>query len=364
MPRLAKGKIMTRTASLMIVLLLVFGTAAYCNEGADDSDQLGDLLTEAAEGNVGSQYLLGFMYAEGLGIDPDPVKARHWYLKAAEQGHTDAQMMLAMMAADGTGGAADQAESIKWYTAAAKQGNPDAQAMLSMIYTEGKGVTVDYVEAYKWSLMAEANGRDRATSKDWLIGRMMPAEIEEAKQRVKVFVANHPTAVKQLELAAETTDDDDMVLEKGQFTVRFPNRPKRTVMKDNDQLRAVHYQSLNAGGKVQYNASFQYFKQNKLIDDQVQFEFLYDYLVGRTIYAYKHKLQKKHARFRNYNAAMFKHMSHVDGVEKIHEGIIFIAEGDFVSLTCVYPSDVTPSPSFGSFINSFEFTQSESELID
>lgn len=42
------------------------------------------------EGNAKSQYLLGHLYQEGLGIQKNNIKARSWYKKAALQGNVQA----------------------------------------------------------------------------------------------------------------------------------------------------------------------------------------------------------------------------------------------------------------------------------
>ncbi len=48
-------------------------------------------LTIAAEGgDAMSQFLLGYMYGAGRGVERDSVKAFEWFLKAAEQGIPEA----------------------------------------------------------------------------------------------------------------------------------------------------------------------------------------------------------------------------------------------------------------------------------
>ncbi len=84
-------------------------------------------LTKAAEQNVVSaQFKLGMAYELGYGVNPDPVKAREWYMKAAEAGHAGAATRLALML-DKSG---EKEEAKILYARAALAGDPIASAML------------------------------------------------------------------------------------------------------------------------------------------------------------------------------------------------------------------------------------------
>ncbi|HRU15674.1 MAG TPA: hypothetical protein P5017_08155 [Anaerohalosphaeraceae bacterium] len=64
---------------------------------------------------------------------------------------------------------------------------------------------------------------------------------------------------------------------------------------------------------------------------------------------------KKTITFRGFPAVQFKHTTYEKGKYTIHEGMIFFVQGDFVSLTCIYPSRHIPSPGFQEYLDSFEF---------
>ena len=51
----------------------------------------------AAQGMTDAEYLLGVIYAEGIGVEMDSGKARLWLKKAAAKGHDEAQRMLKEM---------------------------------------------------------------------------------------------------------------------------------------------------------------------------------------------------------------------------------------------------------------------------
>jgi TPR repeat protein len=48
----------------------------------------------AAQGMLDAQYLMGVIFAEGLGVEQDPVAARVWLEKAIAQGHEEARDYL------------------------------------------------------------------------------------------------------------------------------------------------------------------------------------------------------------------------------------------------------------------------------
>ena len=48
----------------------------------------------AEQGHPQAQYLLGYAYYRGDGVEQDDEVAARWYSKAAEQGHADAQKAL------------------------------------------------------------------------------------------------------------------------------------------------------------------------------------------------------------------------------------------------------------------------------
>ena len=49
------------------------------------------LWPAARSGNAEAEELIGVMYALGLGVEKDPVRAFEWYLRASLKGHPGAQ---------------------------------------------------------------------------------------------------------------------------------------------------------------------------------------------------------------------------------------------------------------------------------
>lgn len=103
-----------------------------------------DLFENSAkEGNAQSQYFLGHLYQEGLGIQKNIIKARSWYKKAALQGNVQAQLQFGLLALEDY-----DPEGIKWLEQAANKGNLEAEINLGILYANGIGVRQDQGEAF------------------------------------------------------------------------------------------------------------------------------------------------------------------------------------------------------------------------
>jgi S1-C subfamily serine protease len=79
--------------------------------------------TLAEKGDADAQYLVGYLYDDGLGVEHDLAEAAHWYRMAAEQQHTHAQFNLAIFYADGLGLPRDPVEAYRWFMLAADTGD-------------------------------------------------------------------------------------------------------------------------------------------------------------------------------------------------------------------------------------------------
>jgi TPR repeat protein len=99
----------------------------------------------AETGHMDSQFNLGLMYENGIGIAKDEKEAIVWYLKAAEQGSAFAQYNVAVLYENGRGTAVDFAQANEWYRKASVQGDPLAIGNLGMLYVRGQGVKVNAV---------------------------------------------------------------------------------------------------------------------------------------------------------------------------------------------------------------------------
>ena len=84
----------------------------------------------AEHGYADAQYHLGWLYANGNGMNVDMQQALDWWTEAARQGHADAQFAVGLAYTTGEGMQKDLNEAIIWYLAAARQGHQDARDIL------------------------------------------------------------------------------------------------------------------------------------------------------------------------------------------------------------------------------------------
>jgi TPR repeat protein len=94
---------------------------------ANKFEQAREALWPAARsGNAEAEELIGVMYALGLGVDKDPVRAFEWYLRASMKGHPGAQSGIGWYYEVGIGTHIDLTRAYMWYALSAIGGDPDA----------------------------------------------------------------------------------------------------------------------------------------------------------------------------------------------------------------------------------------------
>lgn len=146
-------------------------------------------LQQAADGGfVRSQYMLGKMYADGVGTAPDPNRGFALIRQAGEAGLMQAQYNLGKMYRDGQGVAADAAEANRWWRQAAEQGYAKAQDHLAESYARGRGIARDEVAALAWSMVAARQGHpDSILRESQLTARLEPHAVALAREMSEAF---------------------------------------------------------------------------------------------------------------------------------------------------------------------------------
>lgn len=109
-----------------------------------------ELEPAAQSGNAEAEELIGVMYALGLGVERDDIRAFDWYLRAALKGHAGAQ------------------SGIGWY------------------YEVGRGLSApDLVRAYTWYVLSAIGGDpDAAISQEEVIKKMTAQQIDQAHKLI------------------------------------------------------------------------------------------------------------------------------------------------------------------------------------
>ena len=107
---------------------------------------LQELSLAARSGNAEAEELIGVMYASGLGVEQDDMRAFEWYLRASMKGHAGAQ------------------SGVGWY------------------YEVGRGMpTPDLIRAYMWNALSAIGGDpDAAISQEEVVKKMSKEQIEKA----------------------------------------------------------------------------------------------------------------------------------------------------------------------------------------
>ena len=90
-------------------------------------EAMAEFLPAARSGNADAEELIGVMYALGLGVERDDVRAFEWYLRAAMKAHPGAQSGVGWYYEIGRGmPAPDLVRAYLWYVLSAIGGDPDA----------------------------------------------------------------------------------------------------------------------------------------------------------------------------------------------------------------------------------------------
>ena len=148
------------------------------------------------------------------------------------------------------------------------------------------------------------------------------------------------------------------------FSVQFPSIPRRLVIDSYADSTVINYQSLSSDELVQYNVFLNYFNK-KILSEESQKAYLANHIVGRLAIVDKSKIiENVLSTFKGFNSNSFQYITYHEGIEIIHEGIIFLMDGDSISLTSVYPKSVPPTLKFDDFLKSFDLLPLEPELQD
>lgn len=113
-----------------------------------------EFLAASSKGHADSQYNLGLMYEQGIGVGKDEKESVVWYGKSAAQGNAAAQFNLGVLYENGRGTKVDFAKANEWYRKASVQGDALAIGNLGMLYVRGDGVAENKVAGLALLLMS------------------------------------------------------------------------------------------------------------------------------------------------------------------------------------------------------------------
>ncbi len=123
--------------------------AAAAYSRGDYATAFKELKWLADKGDVQAQAMVGFMYANGLGVSRDYAQALEWTRRAADQGDAKAQHNLGVMYENGTGVQQDFTKAASLYEKAAAKGDVSATSNLGLLYIQGRGVKKDLAKGVR-----------------------------------------------------------------------------------------------------------------------------------------------------------------------------------------------------------------------
>jgi len=141
------------------IFILIFATVSlFANdfdlaikdyEKGDYVKALNTFYMLAKNDDAKAQYNVGFIYANGLGVEKNLMLAQQWYEKAAKQGNGAAQYNLAQLYQEEGQKDAHAYEKAKyWYEKAIEAEIKDAYTNLGVMYLEGLGVEKNQNKAF------------------------------------------------------------------------------------------------------------------------------------------------------------------------------------------------------------------------
>jgi TPR repeat protein len=134
---------------------------------------------------------LGIAYETGSGISLDFVKARYWYLQAAEGGDRDAQNSLGHLLYVGLGGGRDRQQALQWFQSAADRGDPHAALNLGIVLSDPEGSESDRVAAVTWLEIARQRGLDPGSALTIITAHLTPVQAAAARRNALAWLSIH-----------------------------------------------------------------------------------------------------------------------------------------------------------------------------
>jgi TPR repeat protein len=150
------------TESVKALLVAMFAIAIGCSKssgtpppddasvgdgGLDPVELAGRFDRKCVRGDLEACRNLGVMYAEGVGVSPDPRRATALFGQACNGGNLPACNHLALALSEGMGVERQPAKAVEVYQQACDNGYKLACRNLGLMLRDGRGVTADLVRA-------------------------------------------------------------------------------------------------------------------------------------------------------------------------------------------------------------------------
>jgi TPR repeat protein len=116
-----------------------------------------------------------------------PTAVKEWR-PLAEKGDSPSQFNLGLMYVDGLGVPQDYNQALNWFERSAQQDYAKAQLNLGAMYASGKGIKRDYIQAYKWLNVCAAKGEPKCVAqRDLVAEKLKPKQLATAQRLSSEF---------------------------------------------------------------------------------------------------------------------------------------------------------------------------------
>ena len=127
-----------------------FSTAESYFSQKDYSRAFSEFLPLANEGDFRSQYYIGYLYLNGLGVTQDVKEAVRFLNMSSDQNYDMAQSLLAFLYDEGQAVPQNRERAMELYQRAAEQNNSSANLNLGVMYYNGTIVEKNHAKALEY----------------------------------------------------------------------------------------------------------------------------------------------------------------------------------------------------------------------
>ncbi len=175
-------------------------------QSGSDQEGVTWILKAAAQGELVALHQAAVNYRTGRGVEQNFETALEYFRRAADREHRDSEYQLGLMFAEGLGMEAPRPDlAADWYQRALLQGHPDAAHNLGILWAKGTGVPEDLSHAFALFLCAVSFGNDDAMHSAALSGAQL-GKLPEAAMWGLLAIARSPSASTEKLLGMLETD--------------------------------------------------------------------------------------------------------------------------------------------------------------
>lgn len=195
-------------------------------------------------------------------------------------------------------------------------------------------------------------------------------ETTEPVATVKPEKSTEPIATEELEVPEVREEVEEIaaftpikyISKKDGFSILLPSEPTVMNLDATNNTHVRIYQTQAHDGLIQYNVFYHFFEKKMLTVESIR-TFLESSLPDRLVGIDKGLIVRKVlTTFKGFDAKKFEYISAVGDMEFVYKSVVFIIDGDSISLTMVYPKEIKPELIFDEFIESFELLPLEPVL--